>query len=98
MTVYERNLQILSTEMHEILSSLSAEIMKDIFKNKINYYSTFNTLIFFKKNAKTVRYGLQTTSYMGPKIWELVPKNMKQVTTPNEFKAKIKISKLKNCP
>ena len=28
---------------------------------------------------------------MGPKIWDLVPKKMKQVTTLNEFKAKIKI-------
>ena len=30
-------------------------------------------------------------SYIGPKIWDLVPKEMKQVTTLNEFKAKIKI-------
>ena len=30
-------------------------------------------------------------SYMAPKIWGLVPKEMKQVTTLNEFKAKIKI-------
>ena len=26
-------------------------------------------------------------SYMGPKIWNLVPKEMKQITTLNEFKA-----------
>ena len=36
-------------------------------------------------------------SYMGPKFWDLVPKDMKQVTTLNEFKAKIKILKLENC-
>ena len=35
---------------------------------------------------------------MGPKIWDLVPKEMKQVTTLNEFKTKIKIWKLENCP
>ena len=34
---------------------------------------------------------------MGPKFWDLVPKDMKQVTTLNEFKAKIKILKLENC-
>ena len=37
-------------------------------------------------------------SYMGPKISDLVPKEMKQVTTLNEFKATIKIWKLGNCP
>ena len=47
---------------------------------------------------KTVTYGLQTMSYTGPKIWDLVPKEMKQVTTLNEFMGKIKISKLEKCP
>ena len=35
-------------------------------------------------------------SYMGPQIWDLVPKQTKQVTTLDEFK--IKIWKLKDCP
>ena len=35
---------------------------------------------------------------MGPEIWGLVPKQMKQVTTLNEFQAKIKTWKLENCP
>ena len=30
-------------------------------------------------------------SYVGPKIWDLVPKEMKHVSTLNELKAKIKI-------
>ena len=41
---------------------------------------------------------LQTISYMAPKIWNLVPKEMKQITTVNEFKAKLKIWELENCP
>ena len=46
---------------------------------------------------KAVTYGLQTMSYKSPKIWDLVPKEMKQVTTLNEFMGKIKISKLGKC-
>ena len=34
---------------------------------------------------------------MAPKIWDFVPKEMKQVTTLNEFQAKIKILKSENC-
>ena len=34
--------------------------------------------------------GLQTISYMAPKTWDLAPNEMRQVTTLNEFKAKIK--------
>ena len=35
---------------------------------------------------------------MTPKIWDLVPKEMKQVITLNEFKVKIKLWELENCP
>ena len=82
--------------MYKILNSLSLEMMNNIFKSKTNYYNTLNGLTFCKRNVKTVRYGLQTKSYMGPKIWKLAPKQMKQVTTPNEFKVKIKIQKSEN--
>ena len=70
--------------------------MKEISKTKTNNYNTLNALIFSKINVKIVRYGLQR---LGPilKIWDLLPKEMKQVTTLNEFKAKIKIWKLENC-
>ena len=93
--VHERNLQILATEMYKILNSLSPEVMKDFSKLKL---ITFNAFIRSKKNVKTIRYGLQTMSYMGPKIWDLAPKEMKEVITLNEFKAKIHIWKLENCP
>ena len=60
---------------------------------------------FFKLNVTTLilvmrqhfpqdilkQIGLQTISYMAPKIWNVVPKDMKQITTLNEFKAKIKV-------
>ena len=59
---------MLATEMYKILNSLSLEIMKEIFKTKANYYNTLNAFIFSKRNVKTIRYGLQTMSYMSPKI------------------------------
>ena len=89
--VHQRNLQILATQIYKILTRLSPDIMHDIFKTRRNYYNTRNAPAFFSINIKTVRYGLQIISYMAPKTWDLVPKEMKQVPTLNEFKAKIKI-------
>ena len=65
---------------------------------KLTVINTRNAPSFSSKNIKTVRCGLQTISYMAPIIWNLVPKEMKQVTTLNEFKTKIKIWKLQKCP
>ena len=98
VTVDQRNLQILTTEMYKILNELSPDIMQDIFETKSNYYNTCNAPAFSSTNIKTDRYVLQTISYMAPKIWDLVPKEKKQVTTLNKFKAKIKIWKSENCP
>ena len=86
VTVHQRNLQILATEMYKILNEISPDIMQDIFETKCNYYNTRNAPTFSSGNIKRVRYGLQTISYMTQKIWNLVPEEMKQSTTVNEFK------------
>ena len=62
--------------MYKILNGLSPDIMQDNFESKSNYYNTPNAPAFSSRNFKTVRYGLQTVSYMAPKIWELVRKEM----------------------
>ena len=61
---------------------------RHLLTQKNNYYIIRNVAIFSSINIETVTYGLQTISCMGPNI---VLKGMKQVTTQNEFQAKIKI-------
>ena len=63
--------------MYNLLNGLSPDIMHDMFESKRNYYNTRNAPAFSSRNIKTVRYGLQTISYMALKIWNLVPKEMK---------------------
>ena len=76
--------------MYEILNGLSPDIMHSILETKSDHYNTPNMPAFSSRNIKTVRYGLQTISYMAPKIWDLVRKELKQVTTMNEFRPKSK--------
>ena len=85
-TVYQRSLQVLATEMYMILNGISPDIMQDIFKTKSNYCNTCNVPAFFSGNIKIVRQGLHTSSYMTPKIWDFVPKEIKQVTILNKCK------------
>ena len=74
--------------MYKTLNSLSPEIMKNIFKTKTNYYNTLNELIFPKEMLKQLNM-----DYRPCLTWVLrvQPKEMKQVTNLNEFKATIKI-------
>ena len=60
---------------------LSPDVTQDIFDIKSNYYYTRNALVFSSRNIKAVRSGLQTIFYIALKILDLVPEEMKQVTT-----------------
>ena len=47
VTVHQRNLQILATEMYKILNGLSPDIMQGIFETKSNHYNTRNACQHF---------------------------------------------------
>ena len=88
-TIHERNIQALAVELFKIIHGLSPEIMKDILplKEKNNYCTNFP---FKTRNVHTVTYGTETISYLGPKIWSLIPDHIKTSSTLLEFKSKIK--------
>ena len=48
--------------------------------------------------AKTSRYGLKSIRWLGPKIWALIPEEVKKVTSLDIFKLKIKELNFSNCP
>ena len=43
-------------------------------------------------------YGLESTRYLGPKIWKLVPNELKKLTSLELFKKKVKCLKFEHCP
>ena len=45
---------------------------------------------FRRENVKTVHFGIQSVRYLGPKIWELVPNDIKYNNSLRKFKKLIK--------
>ena len=64
-------------------------------KESRNYCTRFP---FKSQNVHTVAYGTETLNYMGPKLWSLIPKELREVQSLIEFKKKIKLWKPDNCP
>ena len=56
---------------------LVPELMNDIFKKRDVTYSFRNNSTFETKKIKSVHYGSRTISFLSPKIWELLPSNIK---------------------
>ena len=99
VSVHQRNLQFLATELYKVLNGLSSDLMKDVFTlNDDSGYSTHNKRTLKSRNIKTVRYGTDSLAYLAPRIWELVPNEMKSLESLTAFKTPIKKWKTTNCP
>ena len=97
VTVHERNIQILDVELFKIVNGDAPDILKEVFPLKDSKRYPLRS-IFKTRNVRTVNYGTETLSFIGPKIWEIVPKAIKRSKTVYEFKKQIKLWKPAKCP
>ena len=87
-----RNIQVLATELYKIVNGLSPEIMKEVFPfNENTSYNTRNKRKFHSRSIKSVAFGSETLSHLAPKIWELVPVEIKNVESVASFRKAIKM-------
>lgn len=57
-----------------------------------------HTQFYNSVNPRKVNTGVETLRNLGPKIWELVPKNMKSASSLSIFKTRISNFKFTRCP
>ena len=72
--------------------------MNNIFEFIKKPYSLRTTSHFRSRKIRTTKYGIETPSYLGPKLWNLVPNEYKTIESLADFKTKIKTWVPKNCP
>ena len=77
-TIHQRNVQSLAIEIYKYLHGLSPAILNEVFKvNETIPYDLRMRNELYARNPKTVRYGTETISFLSPKIWSLIPQNIK---------------------
>ena len=80
VSIRHRNIQTLATEMFKVKKGLSPEIRSDIFTQRIdNHYNLRNIHHFETLFLRTVYNGTESTSYFGPKIWDVVHEDFKKL-------------------
>ena len=96
MTVHHRNLQFLVTEIFKVFNGI-APFMQDVFKRHGNAFAekvssnTRSKLNFYNpSNPRTVKYGLEMLTTLGPKLWEMIPVGIRNSISLSVFKTKIK--------
>ena len=111
VSIHHRNIQTLGIEMYKVsnglcktkikckTNGLSPEIMNEIFQiREESRYNLRYTSQFTIPPIHSVYNGRESVSYMGPKIWELIPHAFKQINSLSGFKKAIKEWKPSNCP
>ena len=87
VTIHQRNLQSLAIEIHKVAQGGAPSFMNDIFgmhpnANSMNVSgdTCSGKCLYHQANPKRVRYGTETISFLGPKVWKLVPHELKIIS------------------
>ena len=86
VTLHHRNIKILATEKYTFLQGLYPPLMNEIFVEKNNNYSWWGNNVPTRRRVNSVRYGTETVSFLAPKIWDILPKEIKDSESLNIFK------------
>ena len=95
--MHHRNLQALATEMFNY-RVLSPDIVRQIFVPKISLYNLRRNNSFERRQVYSVYRSTESLPFLGPKIWHLVPLEIKQLQRLEVFKFKINKWILFECP
>ena len=104
VSVHHRNVQFLATELFKVKLGLTPPFMEEIFRrrnfpeNSVAKNLRSQIEFYNYHNPKTVHYGLETLRHLGPKIWNIIPENIKNSATLASFKMLIKKWVPKDCP
>ena len=98
VTMHHRNLQVLVTEMFKVKTGISPVIMDDIFQTREGIYGLRNMSQFKQHCVKTVHFGTESVSFLGPKLWQILPQEYKNIDDIDVFKSRIKGWVPQNCP
>ena len=88
--IHHRNIQSLAIELFKIKNNLSVTIMNYIFQPRAVSYNLRSQIDFTRPNVNSEHFGISSLRYMAPKVWDMVPNDMKNVNDIETFKNNIR--------
>ena len=83
--------------MYKVKNNLSPMPVVKLFNESTSNYNLRKQRCWETTNARTVIYGTETISFRGPKVWEMLPNDLKESQTLEEFKHIEKLWKPNEC-
>ena len=98
VSVHVKNIKTLAIETFKVSNKLTVPLMNEIFVRRNNAYNVHKPSEFVRPKVHSIFHGKESISYLGPQIWDMIPVEMKNLTTISAFKREVKNWKLENSP
>ena len=89
-TIHQRNIQSLAIELYKIKENLSNEIMSSIFPPRLIKYNLRTQSDFLRISVSSSKYGLNSIRFFASKVWQMVPMEITNLKSLEDFKNKIR--------
>ena len=98
-TIHERNLQTLAIEIYKTKNNIGNDIIREFFSERIYEGPKLrNQPDFAIPRVNSVHNGDDSIRHLGPLVWELVPSNIRLLSSLGQFKKQIRKWRPLNCP
>ena len=89
-TIHEKNLKRLAIEMFKVKIKIAPLPIQELFAEHINLHDLRKKRSLDVSKVNTAHFGTETIRFRGPKTWEMLPSEIQESKSLQEFKAKIK--------
>ena len=97
VSIHQKQLHILATDVFKSLADLNPDFMKSYFTIKEIPYCLQNGIFLKIPSARSTRYGTNSILFRACLVWNKLPLSVKLSQSLIEFKSKIKVLKKINC-
>ena len=94
--IHIRNIQLLITEIYKTKCGLNPPFMKEIFMQRNISYSLRHGDDAQLPKVRTTSFGVESISYLGNKLWQNLPQDLKQSNSLPIFKNKLDVGMVEN--
>ena len=98
VSVHHKNIRLLGIELYKVKNNLLTHLMSEIFNLRNIDYNLRSQTDFKQGPVNTVNYGLKSLRYLAPKIWDIIPLEIRNAGSLTEFITNIKSWIPKHCP
>ena len=90
LSIHHKNIRLVGIELYKVKNNLPTHLMSEIFDlANIDYYLRSQT-DFKQGPVNKVNYGLKSLRYLAPKIWNIIPLEIRNSSSPAKLITNIK--------